>query len=178
MKWYNEPPFFEEQEGTIAIVSGDRTDFWRKTHYDFIRDSGHFYYTEFTGNFIASVKVSGYYKALYDQAGLMLRLNEKVWLKTGIEFVDNVQQVSAVVTRDYSDWSVVPLHNNPPALWLRLQRNQGTVEIQYSFDGKAYTLLRIAYFTEAETLQVGLMCASPESEGFKAKFEEFQIEAL
>lgn len=176
MKWYNEPPFFEDKAGVITIVSGDRTDFWRKTHYNFIRDSGHFYYTEFTGDFMASVKISGQYKALYDQAGLMLRLNEKVWLKTGIEFVNNVQQVSAVVTRDYSDWSVIPLLENPASLWLRLQRNKGTVEIQYSLDGKSYTMLRMAYLTEEETLQVGLMCASPESEGFQVKFEDFKLE--
>ena len=33
----------------------------------------------------------------------MVRLDEANWLKCGIEFVEGVQQVSAVVTRDYSD---------------------------------------------------------------------------
>ena len=56
-------------------------------------------------DFVASVKVTGQYKALYDQAGLMLRLDDQNWIKTGIEYVDERQNVSAVVTREFSDWS-------------------------------------------------------------------------
>lgn len=176
MKWYNEPPFWSDREGVIAVTSGAKTDFWRQTHYGFIRDNGNFYYQEVTGDFTASVKITGDYQTLYDQAGLMVRLDEKIWLKTGIEFVDGVQQVSAVVTRDYSDWSVVPVPNNPPSLWLHLQRKKGALEVKYSFDREHYTMLRLAYLTEVETVQVGLMCASPESEGFQVKFEEFKLE--
>ena len=64
----------------------------------------------------------GHYKELYDQAGLMVRLDEKNWLKTGIEYVKGVQNVSAVVTREVSDWSVVPLQASPTAVWLTLLR--------------------------------------------------------
>jgi len=178
MKWYNEPPFWSDAEGVITVHSGAKTDFWRLTHYGFIRDNGNFYYQQITGDFIASVKITGEYKTLYDQAGLMVRLDEKNWLKCGIEFVDGVQQISAVVTRNYSDWSVIPLPQHPDSLWLRLQRKSGAVEVQYSFDGKDYTMLRMAYLTEEKTLQVGLMCASPESEGFLVKFAEFNLENL
>lgn len=97
------PVFGISKQGTISITSGQRTDFWRKTHYGFIRDDGHFYYEQVKGDFIVEVKVSGQYEELYDQAGLMVRLDEANWLKCGIEFVEGVQQVSAVVTRDYSD---------------------------------------------------------------------------
>ncbi|HEY9848953.1 MAG TPA: DUF1349 domain-containing protein [Leptolyngbyaceae cyanobacterium] len=176
MKWYNEPPFWHQEKDIITVRSGAKTDFWRLTHYGFIRDNGNFYYQEVRGDFIASVKITGNYQTLYDQAGLMVRLDDKTWLKTGIEFVDGVQQVSAVVTRDYSDWSVVPILNNPTSLWLRLQRKSGTLEVRYSFDDEHYTMLGLAYLTEVETLQVGLMCASPESEGFEVKFENFKIE--
>jgi regulation of enolase protein 1 (concanavalin A-like superfamily) len=83
------------------------------------------------------VKVSGEYQELYDQAGIMVRLDEANWLKCGIEFVEGVQQVSAVVTRDYSDWSVVPLPHNPASLWVRVTRRGTAVEVQYSLDGEA-----------------------------------------
>jgi hypothetical protein len=105
MEWYNEPPFWQLQGDTLTITSEPKTDFWRKTHYGFIRDNGHFYHQQIQGDFTVEVKVTGQYAALYDQAGLMVRLDEANWLKCGIEFVDNVQQVSAVVTRDYSDHS-------------------------------------------------------------------------
>jgi uncharacterized protein len=178
MKWYNEPISWKDENGTLAVTSGAKTDFWRITHYGFIRDNGNFYYQEVTGDFSISVKITGQYQVLYDQAGIMVRLNDQTWIKTGIEFVNGVQQVSAVVTRDFSDWSVVPLLQNPPSLWLRLYRRSSTIEVQYSFDGQNYTMLRLAYLTEVETLQVGLMCASPEREGFQVTFEEFKIETL
>ncbi len=175
MQWYNTPPVWSEQDGVIQVTTGAKTDFWRVTHYGFIRDNGHFYYQNITGNFIAKVKVTGKYQALYDQAGLMVRLDENTWLKCGIEFVNGLQQASAVVTREYSDWSVVPLSENPKSIWLCLKRSAETVEVEYSLDGESYILLRLAYLTTANQLQVGLMCASPDGDGFSVVFEEFSL---
>ena len=177
-KWHNEPPIWKHREQTLNVTSGLNTDFWRKTHYGFIRDTGHFYYQEVTGDFIADVKIIGKYEVLYDQAGLMIRENDLIWLKSGIEFVEDVQYASVVVTREYSDWSVLQLPQNPTSLWLRLKRSGGAVEVKYSLDGEQYTMLRLAYLTEAKTVQVGPMCASPEREGFQVVFEDFQITPL
>ncbi|MBE9200883.1 MULTISPECIES: DUF1349 domain-containing protein [unclassified Nodularia (in: cyanobacteria)] len=178
MKWYNEPPIWNFQDEALSITSGAKTDFWRETHYGFIRDNGHFLYEEINGDFVAEVKVTGQYQDLYDQAGLMVRLDELYWLKCGIEFVDGVQQVSAVVTRKYSDWSVVPMPQNPSAIWIRVTRRGTAIEVQYSLDGTEYTMLRLAYLTPVETVSVGVMCASPDGKGFSMKFEKFQIRSL
>lgn len=178
MEWYNEPPVWKVEGDKIYITSGSKTDFWRETHYGFIRDNGHFFYQSVKGDFWVEVKVSGEYRQLYDQAGIMVRLDESNWLKCGIEFVEGVQQVSAVVTRDYSDWSVVPMPQNPAALWIRLTRRGTAVEVQYSLDGEQYTLLRLAYLTPIETMNVGVMCASPEGNGFPMTFEGFKILSL
>ncbi len=176
MKWLNEPPNWKVQNNTIEVTSTQNTDFWRKTSYGYIRDSGHFYYQQFKGDFVAEVKVSGKYQDLYDQAGLMVRLNEANWLKCGIELVEGMQQISAVVTRDYSDWSIVPMPNNPGSIWMRIIRKDSTIEIYYSLDGQQYTMLRMAYLTLAEMVDVGIMSASPEGEGFVSVFEEFNIQ--
>jgi regulation of enolase protein 1 (concanavalin A-like superfamily) len=175
MQWYNEPPSWDVQGGAVTVKAGPKTDFWRKTHYGFIRDNGHFFYQTVSGDFVAEVKVSGQYQALYDQAGLMLRLDNTTWIKCGVEYVDGVQHVSAVVTRDFSDWSVIPLAQNPPTFWLRVTREKEAVEIQYSLDGTAYHLLRLAYLTEQDTMQVGLMCAAPDGDGFTTVFEDFTV---
>lgn len=175
MEWYNEPPFWQIQDNIITVTSGAKTDFWRHTHYGFMRDSGNFFYQQVQGDFIAEVKISGQYQDLYDQAGIMVRLDELNWLKCGIEFVEGVQQVSAVVTRDYSDWSVVPMPQNPSSLWLRLTRRGTAIEVQYSLDGERYQMLRLAYLTPVEQLSVGVMCASPEGNGFSTIFENLKI---
>ncbi|MEB3281146.1 MAG: DUF1349 domain-containing protein [Lyngbya sp.] len=175
MQWYNEPPQWTEKDNRIKVFSGAKTDFWRTTHYGFIRDNGHFYYQEISGNFTAEVKRIGEDQELYDQAGLMIRQDEKTWLKCGIEFVNGVQQASVVVTRDYSDWSVLPLPENPESIRLRLKRNAEAIEVEYSVDGDRYTLLRLAYLSTQEQLQVGLMCASPDGKGFSVSFEDWKF---
>lgn len=105
----------------------------------------------------------------------MVRENATTWLKCGIEFVENVQNVSAVVTRDFSDWSVIPLLQSPESLWLRVQRRAEAMEVQYSLNGKQYQMLRLAYLTDAETLEVGIMAASPEGKGYEITFEGIKI---
>jgi uncharacterized protein len=175
MEWLNEPPVWNDSNGVITMTAAPKSDFWRLTHYGFIRDNGHFYYREVEGNFTAQVKITGKYQALYDQAGFMLRLNEMEWLKTGIEFVEGVQQASAVVTHNYSDWSVVPLPQNPPSLWLKLKREAEAIEISYSQDGENYQLLRLTHFSTAPKIMFGLMCAAPDGDGFEVQFEDFVI---
>lgn len=176
MKWLNEPSHWIEQDNIIQVTSNQNTDFWRKTHYEFIRDSGHFYYQQIAGDFVSRVKVSGQYQDLYDQAGLMVRLDEKNWLKCGVELVEDIQQVSAVVTRDYSDWSIVPMPSNPATIWLKVTRKDSAIRIDYSIDGEEYTMLRLTYLTSAETVEVGIMCASPKGKGFATIFQEFELQ--
>jgi uncharacterized protein len=175
MDWLNEPPSWDGGSAKVTITAAGKTDFWRKTHDGGIRDNGHFYYRPVSGDFVAEVRISGVYRDLYDQAGLMVRLDEATWMKCGIEYLHGVQQASAVVTRDYSDWSVVPLPFNPPSMWFRVARHGETFEVSYSPDGRDYLLLRQAYLTDAETLQAGLMVAAPVGEGFGVTFEGFEV---
>lgn len=176
MKWMNEPSEWAGDNQQLSMTVDAGTDFWRVTHYGFIRDNGPFYYVEREGDFVASVKVSGQYRELFHQAGLMVRLDDKNWIKTGIEYVDGVQNVSAVVTREVSDWSVVPRNDSPDAIWLSLLRKGDYVEIRYSFDGERYEMLRLAYFPPGGVVGVGLVAAAPGKEVFKVLFEDFRVE--
>ena len=175
MIWYNKPASWSEDKESVHVcVEGD-TDFWRVTHYDFIRDNGHFYYQEQAGDFVATVKITGQYKDQYDQAGLMLRLDARNWIKTGIEYVDEQQHISAVVTREFSDWSVCPQVHNPETVYLRLTRQNDSVRIDYSFDDFTYQMLRLAYFPPDVSVQIGLMAAAPDGGGFNVTFEQFTV---
>ena len=177
LQWSHEPRNWSASGDTVTITSDAKTDYWRKTHYGFIRDNGHFYHRLVDGDFVADVRFCGDYTGQYDQAGLMVRVDEATWIKCGIEFVDGVQHISAVVTRDYSDWSVAPLPQNPPQTWLRVVRQGSTIEVFYSLDGAHYTMIRTAHLSEVKDAQVGLMCASPDGDGFAVAFEDFTIKA-
>lgn len=175
MEWYNEPPHWHAEGETLSVTTGPDSDFWRVTHYGFVRDSGHFGFEMAPGDVSAEVRVRGAYRDLYDQAGLMIRIDERNWIKCGIELVDGVQQVSAVVTREFSDWSVRPLPTPPAELYLRLSRRGDTVEVHYALDAGPLTMLRLAYFPPGVPAQIGVMCASPQGAGFTVTFEGLRV---
>jgi len=174
MQWLNEPPAWQMNDDRIRVVTGSQTDFWRVTHYGFIRDSGHFYYEERPGDFTIQVKIDAKYEALYDQAGVMIRLDPANWIKTGVEYTDGLPHFSAVVTREFSDWSVLPASSTEP-VWFRLTKLGAAIRIQYSTDGHSFRMLRLAYFPDSTHTQVGVMCCSPEREGFEAQFSDLRI---
>lgn len=178
MQWYNAPKKWSAANNKINVTVDPGTDYWQVTHYGFIRDNGPFYYLEQEGDFTATVKITGHYKELFHQAGLMIRTNDKNWIKTGIEYVDGVQNVSAVVTREVSDWSVVPRHDSPKSMWLKMLRKGDYVQIEYSFDNKKFDMLRLAYFPPGGKVQIGPVAAAPGKLAFDVVFEDFKVVPL
>lgn len=177
MEWYNEPAKWSANGEAITMSAEKDTDFWRVTRHDFIKDDAHFYYETVSGDFTVTVKITGNYAVLYDQAGLMVRESETVWMKCGIEYMEGVQYASAVITREFSDWSIVPLTDSPASIWIRVQRTGETIEVFFSRDGEDFTMMRQGYLTTTATLQVGMMCAAPKGDGFEVTFEGFTLDA-
>ena len=67
MQWLNEPPEWTDEDDTLSVVTGAKTDFWRKTHYGFIRDDGHFRHAAAPDDFERQRGVPRPdYQALYD----------------------------------------------------------------------------------------------------------------
>lgn len=57
-------------------------------------------------------------------------------------------------------------------------RRLDAVEIFYSFDDKDYVLMRNAWLQDNHPVMVGVMGASPDGNGFKARFENLHIKHL
>ncbi|MDP9588890.1 UNVERIFIED_ORG: regulation of enolase protein 1 (concanavalin A-like superfamily) [Shinella zoogloeoides] len=176
LEWYSAPSSCSYKDGTLEVVTGDKTDYWRETFYDFWRDDGHFLSREVEGDFSAEVTVQGDYEALYDQAGLMMRLSESHWIKTGIEFTDGQMYFSVVVTNNQSDWSLVQVPVDTGGIRIRLTRHHEAIRVQYlNSENGTWTPVRLAYFPPTRTVQVGVMCCSPERAEFIARFKDFVI---
>lgn len=175
MEWLNEPPAWKDENGTVTVTSAPRVDFWRKTRTGMIKDDAHFYYQEVSGDFVATARVEADYGSDFEQAGLMVRLDERVWLKCGIEYIAGVQYASSVTTRDVSDWGIATLPFNPPHIWVRLFRRGDTVQVSYSMDGEEYAMLSRTYLTDAPDLKVGFVVACPMGEKLTARFDEFTV---
>lgn len=176
LEWYSTPPSSVYKGGILEVTTGEKTDYWRETFYNFWRDDGHFLSREVEGDFSAEVTVQGQYEVLYDQAGLMMRLSESHWIKTGIEFTDGRMYFSVVVTNNQSDWSLVEVPIDEDGIRIRLTRHRETVRVQYfNTRDKAWTPVRLAYFPPTNKVNVGVMCCSPQRSGFTARFKDFAI---
>ena len=179
LTWLNEPPHWREDGNALHVTTGNKTDFWCRTHYGFIHDNGHFRHTPVEGDFSASATVSAAYSDLYDQAGLMVRVDAGNWLKTGIEFTDGGLHYSTVVTRDgYSDWSQLRLPAAVGAtLEVRLTRHGEALRVHYRSPGGAWTAARLAMLAMGENVEVGSMCCTPERQGLEVTFRDFTVGA-
>ena len=173
--WLNEPASWSQSGRTLTMRAEAKTDFWRKTFFGYITDNGHLLGRRVEGDFVATVNVSGKYAAQYDQAGLMVRLDRTCWMKCGVEFVDNVPNISSVFTRDYSDWAGIPRDAPIDSLWIRVARKGSALTFSFSADGRTYKEVRQGYLTDVPALTVGVMAAAPEGTGFDASFSGFEI---
>ena len=178
MQWFNEPSQWEIKDKKLTLFATPQSDYWRIAHYGFTVDDAPFLYTTYGGEFEAKVKITGDYQERYDQAGMMIRIDHENYIKTGIEYVDGKYNLSAVVTHHTSDWSVITLDRAVPFIWIKAVRRLDAVEIYYSYDDQTYTLMRIAWLQDNTPVQVGLMAASPDGQGFQASFEHFQVKHL
>ncbi len=173
-RWLNEPGDFERTADTLRFTTSPSSDFWRTTHYGFVRDSGHCLGVEVEGPFTATVRVRGEYRNTYDQAGLMIRIDKSNWLKCGIEYVEGEALLSVVATNVTSDWSVISTAM-PEWLRVRLTRDDDFVTVEFAPDGAEWSLARIAHLKPSAKVWIGPMACSPGGHGFAAEFADFAI---
>lgn len=172
-EWFNEPSTWSLDGDTLNVTTNPKTDFWRNTHYGFTRDSGHCFGVRTQGDFTAQVRIRGQFHALYDQAGLMVRVDKSTWLKAGVEFTDDVLMMSSVLTAGQSDWAIGAPIAAADGFWMRATVAQGVLRVQYSIDGKTWPLLRLAPFPSAAHYFVGPVCCTPERGGLNVEFSSF-----
>jgi regulation of enolase protein 1 (concanavalin A-like superfamily) len=177
-RWLNEPKTWSvDPAGDLSLVTDRGSDFWRETHYGFTRDSGHFLGFPTGEAFTAQLRIRGQYEKLYDQAGIMVRVDERRWVKAGIELSDGRAMLSSVLTDGKSDWSTGPYEADPRDFWMRATVAKGVLRLQVSADGKSWPLVRLAPFPVAAGYQVGPMSCTPERSGLAIRFSDLQITA-
>ncbi|MBR0895726.1 DUF1349 domain-containing protein [Bradyrhizobium tropiciagri] len=173
--WLNEPERWTADGDSLRVATGNATDFWRETHYGFTRDSGHFLGFPTAGAFTAELRIQGKFAALYDQAGIMVRVDAQHWVKAGIEFSDGHAMLSSVLTRGQSDWTTAPYAHDARDFRLRVTVSNGVLRLQVSADGELWPLMRLAPFPKASSYLVGPMACTPERAGLEVSFSAFRL---
>lgn len=168
--WLNEPEAVRQDGSSLFITAKEHSDFWRKTSYGFIHDSGHALLNDFPQDSAVEVSWVLDYKEQFDQAGLLIWSDEENWTKAGVEFADGAPQLGAVVTKSYSDWSVAPVSEwMGKVVFLRASRSGDALTIRARCDG-GWKLVRLSPLDPNLHWKVGLHLASPSRAGLTVEF--------
>jgi uncharacterized protein len=174
--WLN-PPLRTEPDGDALLVTTRReSDFWRTTSYGFVHDDGHALLTELPSGSAVEVEFVASFEELYDQAGLMVRVDARNWVKAGIELSDGFPQLGAVVTREVSDWSVAPVPEwSGHRVTVRASRAGDALTIRARCADGPWRLVRLAPLDPDATAAAGPFCCSPQREGLTVRFTRFAL---
>src|SRR5260370_34389461 len=121
-QWHNEAAIWQRTAGVLQGNADPGTDSGRVTGYGYTRDNGHLYGQVAPGDVDVAAVIRGGFRGQYDQAGLMLRADERVWLKCGVEYYDGRPRLSTVVTVGYSSWMMADLPDAAAEVGLRPSR--------------------------------------------------------
>jgi uncharacterized protein len=172
--WLN-PPLAAEPDGDALVVTTRRdTDFWRTTSYGYVNDDGHALLTGFPAGSAIEVSFVADFTELYDQAGLMIRVDAENWIKAGMELSDGLPQLGAVVTRGVSDWSTAPVPEwSGHQVTVRASRSGDAVTVRARCEDEPWRMIRLAPLDPDATAAAGPFCCSPTREGLAVRFTGF-----
>jgi regulation of enolase protein 1 (concanavalin A-like superfamily) len=175
MEWLNEPASWQRTGEVLTVSVDPGTDFWRETGYGYIRDSGHVYGDVLAGDLDVSVRLRCTLGVQYDQAGVMLRADERTWLKTGVEFFEGRARLSTVLTLGRSSWMVTDLPGGTDDIVLRVSRRGDAVEVRYVIADGPAELAALVFLPPGREVLAGVMAAAPEGPGFQVTFHDLRI---
>jgi regulation of enolase protein 1 (concanavalin A-like superfamily) len=174
--WLNPPLHTEPDGGALVVTTRRESDFWRATSYGFVRDDGHALLTGFPSGCAVEVEFAARFEELYDQAGLMVRVDAQTWIKAGIEISDGLPQLGAVVTHGRSDWSVAPVPEwSGRRVTVRASRAGDAVTIRARCEDEPWQMVRLAPLDPDATAAAGPFCCSPRREGLSVRFTRFAL---
>lgn len=184
LEWRCEPNkwFIDKGHSKLVVETDAETDFWQRTHYGFQADNGHFLSIPTNRNFRMTTKVQAFPRSKYDQAGLMIRYSEDVWVKASLEYIpESLSKLGAVVTNHgYSDWSTQYVDRTDVNLYFRISRIAQNCYVDFSWNGADWNQIRIAHLDipDKEPVLAGLYACSPQGKGQVVYFDFLTIEEI
>ena len=172
--WLNQPPDARTEDDGLVVTTAQETDFWRTTSYGFVHDSGHALLTPFPADSAIEVGFDATFDELYDQAGVLVRVDPTTWLKAGIELTDGMPHLGAVVTDGRSDWSLAPVPEwSGRPVTVRVSRSGDAVTVRARVAAEPWRMIRLAPLSPDATATAGPFCCSPLRAGLRVRFTRF-----
>jgi regulation of enolase protein 1 (concanavalin A-like superfamily) len=178
--WHNPPARRQVSADAATFQPEEGSDFWQQTSYGFSRDSGQALLMPLRRPAAMEVTFEGTFANQFDQAGLLLRVNDVLWLKAGVEFADGVLCAGAVVTRGTSDWSLAPSREwSGGPMVVRVSLSDDVAIVRARVAGGDWKLLRVAPFelNPHAVVSGGPYACCPSRAGLVARFSAWRVSA-
>ncbi len=181
-KWCHGAPAFSLCNDSLHICTRPNTDLWQRTYYHFRNDNAPLFLAATDDRFFSfAVKTDfGESHHRFDQCGIVMYLDSENWLKASVEYEnDKFQHLGSVVTNHgYSDWATTAISADVKTMWYRLSRRDDDFCIECSYDGAAFSQMRVCHIHEAKgEVRFGVYACSPEDSSFRAGFSNFRYGA-
>lgn len=176
-RWTVPPATWSTSGDDLLLTPAARSDAWRETSYGFTRDDAPALVADLATPGAVEVTFTVDLTAQFDQAGLMVRADERTWIKAGVELSDGVPQLGAVVTVGRSDWSVRPVPEwSGRRVTLRASRAGDAVTIRARVDDEPFALVRLAPFPAGAAALAGPYACSPtrDDAGLTVRFHSWR----
>jgi uncharacterized protein len=174
--WLNRPPRAGIRSGELVVEAAKGSDAWRTTSYGFVRDSAHALLTDLPDGMACEVSFRCDFDQLFDQAGVLVRIDERTWIKAGVEHSDGALQASVVATSGMSDWSVSPVPSwAGREVTVRASRSGTAVTVRVRPGDEPWRLLRVTPMDPDSAAYAGPYCCAPERDGLVVTFTGWWI---
>ncbi|MGS2618032.1 DUF1349 domain-containing protein [Micromonospora sp. LZ34] len=169
--WLNPPVRFTHDSGDLLVEPAEGSDLWRHTSYGFVHDDGSALLAPLPAGSAVEVSFRLDYTEQFDQAGVLVRVDERNWVKAGVEVSDGQPQLGAVVTREVSDWSVAPVPEwVGREITVRASRAGDALTVRARAGGEPWRLVRLAPLAPEAAATAGPYCCSPTRGGLRVRF--------
>lgn len=167
------PPVRTERtpDGGLVVEPTAGSDLWRHTSYGFVHDDAPALLAPLPAGTAVEVSFRLEWTEQFDQAGVLVRVDERNWIKAGVEVSDGAPQVGAVVTREVSDWSVAPVPEwAGREVTVRASRAGDALTVRARVAGEPWRLVRLAPLAPEAEAVAGPFCCSPSRGGLRVRF--------
>lgn len=193
VQWLNPPQTSQITPDAVHLVTTPHTDFWQRTFYGFQVANAPAALVEIETNVTFSVRVAAQYRRRYDQAGILVWVDEQNWFKASVEYEDPATgRLGSVVTNGgQSDWATRD-QAPAPAVWWRLSRRgpDFLLEARTEDNWEQVRLFHLAALgatdpawaghtpdeIPASSVRLGVYACSPEDSSFGARFDQIALE--
>lgn len=187
-KWTNAPVDAREASRTAAsadagtdraaleVTAVETSDAWRTTAYGFVHDTEHALLAPFTHGSAVEVSFVADFDGEFDQAGVFVRIDDRNWIKAGVEYADGTPQVGAVVTREVSDWSVAPVPEwAGRTVTVRASWDLDALTIRARVDDEPFRLVRVVPLEPELQASAGPLVSAPTRAGLTVRFTRWAV---